>query len=207
MKNSRRSSTFFGKFMLLVVLVALGVISYGTYTYIQDSRQRADSVIASQKIVEVVEETEDDTETTDTEQTITTLNTQVVDRTKLNLIEATEVTPTTNPLTVRVMFSRFNEKTSAFSLAATFTNGVDGDLNSCVLTIRVNDQSIPQTVDVIQQPGITGCRFNNLDLSTLPAPTTTNPWLITLNGQNEAGRTLISLERSIATFTNLTNIK
>ena len=213
-RNNRKSS--FNKIFILIIIACLGIVAYGIYMYIQDVNQsdklHALNKAEDSKIVTLPEEGGiGDSESTDegSETSFEDLDNEVADQAKTTLLQSATQEPASADLeamTMSISFSSYDQEEQALSLGVVFTNNINL-VSSCSIEIQASpDHTITQTVQIVEQRSTSGCRFNNISLSSLPSPSGDNPWQITVQGQNNFNLALTSLERDVTSLTELNNL-
>ena len=213
-RNNRKSS--FNKIFIILTMACLGIVAYGIYMYIQDINQ-SDKLhelkkAEDSKIVTLPEEDSiGDSESIDegSETSFKDLDNEVADQAKTTLLQSATQEPASADLeaiTMSISFSSYDQEEQALSLGVVFINNINL-VSSCSIEIQASpDHTITQTVQIVEQRSTGGCRFNNISLSSLPSPSSDNPWQITVQGHNNFNLALTSLERDATSLTELNNL-
>ena len=212
-RNNRKSS--FNKIFIILTMACLGIVAYGIYMYIQDINQ-SDKLhelkkAEDSKIVTLPEEDSiGDSESIDenSETSFEDLDNEVADQAKTTLLQSATQEPASADLeaiTMSISFSSYDQEEQALNLGVVFINNINL-VSSCSIEIQASpDHTITQTVQIVEQRSTSGCRFNNISLSSLPSPSSDNPWQITVQGHNNFNLALTSLERDATSLTELNN--
>ena len=219
--NSKRNfkSTLFALF----ALACLAFVSYTVYTYIQDTKDDPPSAQAAndqesakqaataledglpvgsdsasqqeqedQKLARLNEQT-----TNDAKNTIVADVDQVEDAASLTLAE----------LAVSVSFASYVNQ--ELSLGLTFPQPANLSVGgNCLLTITDSSEVVQSSVIVMHQPqtSVSGCRFNQINLSSLSEPTPDNGWHLLIQIYNKDQTVVLSsLSKDILSLSELTN--
>ena len=205
----RRSSTpTFSKFFFIFILACLGLIAYGAYTYVQDRNSSNTSTVEEENDTPLTSTIEDSPEIIEGFQK---LDEDIERDTKTNLakeeMESEEPDVSSIPPVMNISFSYYNQSQGIFSIGIIFANNQSLEINNCILEIYIkNSQALNQRTKVVGQNNANGCRFNNISLKTLAPPSQTNPWKITLKGNNLFDNTLATLEKEILSLNDLSNL-
>ena len=218
MPKRRKKSSKFNKLLLLLALICLGVALFGAYTYIQDMRASDTARMEANK--EDSSPPEEAPSTTPEESGVgegegseedgfANLDNEVENQVKNSLLEDDQTqqatTPQNIPVVMNISFNAYSPDKQTYSLGVTFVG--DGSVSSCSLTIQSGAGNISsQAPKTPGQHGVSGCRFSNVDLSSLSAPSKTNPWRMLIKGHRDDGQVVTSLERNILSATDLNSL-
>ena len=199
---------------IVIIMICLGVIAYGVYAYIQDNKNLEQASKNGQSnnsklFTEEVEGGENDNEDTSS---FLALDHEIERSAKINLINNEQLVATDHsddPLEINmtISFSAYEQAEQAFSAGIIVANNHTGTIQSCNLEINTaSGQNIRQEVDIVDQSTVSGCRFNDVDLSPLTDPSPTNFWQIAFEGNNISGDTSMVISREITSFNELNSL-
>ena len=210
-QNNRKSS--FNKLFTILTIACLSVVAYGVYMYIQDVNEsdKLHELNKAQKDAETLELSEEDgiegSEAAENPAAnFETLDNEIADRAKTTLLQLEAQEPGSADLekiAMSISFSSYDQEEQALSLGVVFYNSANL-ISNCSIKIQASaGNTIAQTVQIVEQRNTSGCRFNNISLSTLPLPSNDNPWQITVKGRNNSNLAITSLERDITSLAEL----
>lgn len=202
--------SFFSKLFLAFSLACLGLISYGVYIYIKDMNSPV-VIPASTPLVPF-----DDSDVAKEDPVVDnfqSLDVETEHRVKTNLaneelLQNEEINPLLiGSIDLNITFNAYNPVSRTFNTGITITNDPLMTADSCSLEIKdPTGEKATQKTNVVGWQGVSGCRFNNLDLSSLPAPNDVNHWTITIEATNNNNLKLATLERDISSLDSLNTL-
>ena len=200
---------------IVIIMICLGVIAYGVYAYIQDNKnleqaskneQNNNSRLFTEKETEREENNDEDTSS------FRALDHEIERSAKINLInneQSVDTSHSDNPpeINMTISFSTYKQAEKTFSAGIVIANNHTGTIQSCHLEINTaSGQNIRQEVDIINQSTVSGCRFNEVDLSPLTTPSSTNFWQVAFEGNNISGDTSMVISREVTSFDELNSL-
>ncbi|MYB39742.1 hypothetical protein F4X86_00375 [Candidatus Saccharibacteria bacterium] len=218
--NRRRSKTSpISKVVFFLVMGCLALIAFGAYVYVQDSKDSDTPSVGNERANLPVEpeENEGGEEVTDDQaagQKLEEFDDKVASGVKEGLSEEMtgrtgdgEEPDDTQPPIIDISFSTFNESRNAFSTGLVIVNDQDNRVASCSLTIEAQTGRVSARADSVSgQHGASGCRFDNISLAGLSAPSKTEPWKITIRGNNTDNQAVVTLEKDLESASDLNNL-
>ena len=219
MPKHRKKSSKFNKLLLLLAFVCLGVALFGAYTYMQDMRasdaarleaNKENSSTPQEEALDTIpgESGVGEGESSE-EDGFANLDNEIENQVKNSLLEDNQAqqatTPQNTPVIMNISFNAYSPDKQTYSLGVTFVG--DENVSSCSLTMQSSAGNISsQAPKTPGQHGVSGCRFSNVDLSSLSAPSKTDPWRMLIKGHREDGQIVTSLERNILSATDLNSL-
>ena len=211
MNRPSSARSMINKFFYIFIIACLLLTAYGIYVYVQDSNasivlEPRETIVEDSPVTELKEE--------EAPENFQVLDKRVETDVKTSLLEKTtehqkeeSLIDTHDPIIMDVSFSRYNQSQETFSAGFVLINDPEKIVSSCSLQIKTDaEQMTLQKSNIIGQHGVSGCRFNDIALSDLPAPSQTSPWKIIVQGNNTLDQNLVTLERDVFSTADLNNL-
>ena len=215
-KNKRTfTHLLISKTFYVFLFACLALVIYGIYVYVQDSAPPSTPALTviEENSGSIPENQKQESEFPEIVENFQNLDKQIelqvkTDLMKEELMQAGELAPTlSSPMSMNISFSNYNSAQETFSVGVIVVNDQTMRISNCSLIIQANpDQTASQTTDIIGQRGASGCRFTDIVLDNLPAPTPSIPWIVSIHGNDVTNNRLIALERNIVSMNDLGNL-
>lgn len=202
------------KIFIFFIVICLGIIGYSAFTYIQDRTgteqegSKTDQTTDDQDQTSPPEDTPDSEDQEPTEDDPDN-NTQGIDQLSQSISENVkkEISSSDQPQTqtsgvglnyFTISFSKYNQTKNSISLGLVLKFQTS---QNCHIKITSEDgQVLSTTVDTLTNQGVSGCRFNNLSLKSLPEPTSDAPWSIVLTVTDAEDENLAVIRKTVNNY-------
>ena len=192
MPKKRRPSLISNKFSTIFIVLGIIFIIFGVFIYIQDSQKRSQS--PDETGIENQEKDQDAKIAVDEAKIeVEHLNQQLEKEVKTETSEEPKEKPA-QKVEAFINNMSYDASSSILRLGLSFDSAIT---THCSFSLSGGGQkSVSKRVQAVNAGGRQGCSFNNLDLSSLPTPTTASPWKMLVIVQKD-NQELSRLEKTI----------